>query len=59
MQGLFEELRETYPDVRWHLCINQSFGPKVLKPTLKATEDMSDTSELLLRAHTLLDAIQT
>lgn len=53
---IFEELRQEYPLVRWHLCVGQSFRNEVLEPTLGAAKGVSDTSELFLRAERLLRA---
>lgn len=57
LDRLFEELKRTYRDAHWHLCINGSAND-VLRETLSATRDMSDTSELLLRANTLLRVVE-
>ena len=58
LEELFGELERTYPSVQWHLCINRSVETEVLQPTLDKTTDMSDMSELFLRARTLLKVIE-
>ena len=59
LESLFEKLEASYDDVHWHLCIGKSVNTEVLQPTLSATENMSDTSELLVRANTLLNVVRT
>lgn len=58
LQELFENLKSVYPDVHWRLCIDESVDSEILQETVTATERMSDTSELLLRARILLDVIE-
>ncbi|MCY4628449.1 MAG: hypothetical protein OXE58_12915 [Acidobacteria bacterium] len=58
LETLFCELKETYCEVDWHLCINESVKTEVWKRTLEKTEKTSDTSELLLRAKTLLKVVE-
>ena len=50
----FTKLRESYPDVTWHLCIGESFFNDVLQATLDKSQRVSDTSELFLRAERVL-----
>ena len=53
---VFDQLRRTYPDVDWHLHINESFASEVLHRTLAATKTAADTSELFVRAAKLIQS---
>ena len=55
LDGVFHLLSNEYPDVDWHLYMNQSFTSEVLRRTLAATQANSDTSELFVRAARLID----
>ena len=55
LHEVFADLCIEYPDIDWHLYINESFATKILQPTLAATAATSDTSELFLRAARLID----
>ncbi len=58
LEALFRELKRDYRHVHWHLCINESVNAQVLEQTLRSVEKTSDTSELLLRARTLLGIVE-
>lgn len=58
LETLFCRLNEAYCDVHWHLRINDLVKTKVWEETLRKKENTSDTSELLLRANTLLKIVE-
>ena len=55
LETVFTRLRAQYPEIEWHLLINNSFAEQVVGATLEKTTSVEDTSELFARAAKLLD----
>ena len=55
LEDIFIRLRNEYPKVDWNLITNGDFTDEILQKTLKATETISDSSELFVRAARLLN----
>ena len=54
LEEMFEMLEAEYPDVEWHLLTNEKFSRDLVAPTLEKAAQVSDTSELFVRAARLL-----
>jgi len=55
LKDSFVKLEKGYPEITWHLLINDDFTRDVVCPTLKKAMTVADTSELFVRAAKLLD----
>ena len=55
LKDAFEKLKKGYPEITWHLLINDDFTREIVCPTLEKTRTVADTSELFARAAKLLD----
>ena len=55
LDDIFIKLRNEYPKIDWNLITNDEFTNEILEKTLKATETISDSSELFVRAVKLLN----
>lgn len=55
LEEMFGMLATEYPSVDWHLLTNEEFNRKMLAPTLEKAGQVSDTSELFVRAAKLLE----
>ncbi len=55
LDDIFIKLRNEYPKIDWNLITNDEFTNEILEKTLKATETISDSSELFVRAARLLN----
>lgn len=55
LEDVFITLRDEYPKIDWNLITNDDFTDEILRKTLEATEVISDSSELFVRAARLLN----
>ena len=55
LEDIFITLRNEYPRIDWNLITNGDFTDEILQKTLEATETISDSSELFVRAARLLN----
>ena len=55
LEEMFGMLAAEYPSVDWHLLTNEEFNRELLAPTLEKGGQVSDTSELFVRAAKLLE----
>ena len=55
LEDAFGALRADYPTVAWHLLVNEDFTEPMLKPTLRKSSTVADTSELFVRSAKLLE----
>ena len=55
LEDVFITLRNEYPEIDWNLITNDDFADEILQKTLEATEIISDSSELFVRAAKLLN----
>ena len=55
LEDVFITLRNEYPEIDWNLITNDDFTAEILQKTLEATETISDSSELFVRAAKLLN----
>ena len=55
LEDAFSQLERAYPEMEWHLLINDAFTQGVVRPTLEKTSAVADTSELFARSAKLLE----
>ncbi len=55
LEAIFDSLTNEYPHVQWKLATNGEFTAEILRPTLEKTRDISDTTELFVRSHKLME----
>lgn len=55
LKEAFAKLKKSYPEITWHLLINDDFTKDVVCPTLEKAKTVADTSELFVRASKLLN----
>ena len=55
LEDIFTELEGEYPEIGWHLLINDAFADQVVRLTLEKSVAVADTSELFVRSAKLLE----
>ncbi len=55
LEKTFDALTKEYPHVEWKLATNETFTADILQPTLEKTLSISDTTELFVRSHKLME----